>query len=141
MKSECVLKVIGTQINCDGEESVIELITEGAIYEKNGNCYIVYEESKVSGLEGSTTSIKIEKDSKIFMKRFGTLAAQFTFEEGKSYETNYMTAYGDFNMNVSTNYLSVNINKEEVKGSIEIEYDLNISGQSETTNKLQIQII
>lgn len=141
MKSECMLKVVGTQVDCDGEESIIELVTEGSIYEKNGSYYIVYEESELSGLEGSTTSLKVEENKKISMNRFGSLAAKFTFEEGKSYGTNYMTAYGSLDMDVSTNYLKIDINKEEVKGSIEIDYDLNITGQSATSNKLKIQII
>jgi len=141
MKATRMIRVIGIQQNSEGEESTIELTTEGSFYEKNGSYYIIYDESEISGMEGATTRVKIENDKKVSMKRFGTAAADLTFEEGREYETNYMTAYGDFSMNVTTNILDIEINGETGKGKIEVDYDLKILGGVKTSNKLKIQLM
>ncbi|MBU5676098.1 DUF1934 domain-containing protein [Alkaliphilus sp. MSJ-5] len=141
MKSTRMIRVIGIQQNSDGEESTIELTTEGSVYEKNGSYYILYDESEISGMEGSTTRIKIENNKKVSMKRSGASAVDFIFEQGKKYESNYMTAYGDFTMKVTTNVLDVEISEETGKGKIDIDYDLKILGGVRTSNKLQIQLM
>jgi len=141
MKATRMIRVIGIQQNSEGEESTIELTTEGSFYEKNGSYYIIYDESEISGMEGATTRVKIEENKKVSMKRFGTAAADLTFEQGKEHETNYMTAYGDFSMNVTTNTLNVKINGETGKGKIDVDYDLKISGGVKTSNKLKIQLM
>ncbi|QUH19695.1 DUF1934 domain-containing protein [Alkaliphilus sp. B6464] len=141
MKSTRMIRVIGIQQNSDGEESTIELTTEGSFYKKNGSYYILYDESEISGMEGSTTRIKIENNNKVSMKRSGASAVDFIFEQGKKYESNYMTAYGDFTMKVTTNVLDVEISEETGKGKIDIDYDLKILGGVRTSNKLQIQLM
>ena len=47
MKSEVKVKVIGSQKDSTGEEQRIELVTEGKYIKKNGNIYVVYEESEI----------------------------------------------------------------------------------------------
>lgn len=141
MKVIRMIRVIGTQQNSEGEESTIELFTEGAFYIKNGNYYIVYDESEISGMDGSTTSLKIEDKKRVSMKRFGTSATNFDFEKDKKYETSYMTAYGDLTINIVTNVLDIEIDEETGKGNIEIAYDLDILGDIKTSNKLKIQLM
>lgn len=141
MKATRMIKVVGIQQNSDGEESTIELTTEGSFYEKNGSYYILYDESEISGMEGATTRVKIQDNKKVSMKRFGTSSADLTFEEGKKYETNYMTAFGNFTMDITTNTLCMEIDGEVGKGKIEVDYDLKILGGIETSNKLKIELI
>lgn len=141
MKTIRMIKVVGTQEHEDGEESTIELFTEGAFYIKNGSCYIVYDESEISGMDGSITSLKIENDSKVSMRRFGTSTTNFNFEKNKHYQTSYMTAYGDLTVNIITNDLNVEIDKNTGKGNIEIDYDLSITGDVKKSNKLKIQLM
>lgn len=141
MKVTRMIKVIGVQQNADGEESTIELTTEGSFYEKNGNYYIIYDESEISGMEGATTRIKVEDKKKVSMKRFGTSAADLIFEEGKKHESNYMTAFGSFTININTHILNIDISGETGKGKIEVDYDLRIMGDVRTSNKLKIQLM
>lgn len=141
MKQTKVIKVIGKQRNADGEENEIELTTEGVLYEKNNNIYVVYEETELSGMEGTTTSLKIESENRVSINRFGTTKNQFVFEEGERYQTLYHTMYGNLPMEVFTNFLSVDLN-EENKGTIEIRYDLNVDNAMESImNKIKIEII
>lgn len=141
MKAKRIVRVTGVQQNAEGEKSTIELFTEGVFYIKNGNYYIVYEESEVSGMEGATTSLKIEDNKKISMKRFGTSTTNFDFEKNKHFEASYMTMYGDLTINIITNTLNIEIDGDTGKGNIEIDYDLRILGDIKTSNKLKIQLM
>ncbi|QIB27725.1 DUF1934 domain-containing protein [Caloranaerobacter azorensis] len=135
---DVVLKIKGIQKNLDGEDNTIELITEGKFYKKNGAYYLVYEESEISGMEGSTTTLRIQ-DDKILMKRFGTSNSKLIFEKNKRHKTSYHTQFGDFDMEVMTNKIEVDIS-DLGKGSIKLSYRLVISNAVESNNQLTIDI-
>ena len=65
-----ILSIRGNQVNPDGEDNRIELITEGRLYKKGNAYYIEYEESAISGLEGTKTLIMVE-DRRISLERTG----------------------------------------------------------------------
>ncbi|MGV8145449.1 MAG: DUF1934 domain-containing protein [Alkaliphilus sp.] len=138
MKKEIMIKVVGTQKNIEGEENTIELITEGTIYTKNNNIYIVYKESEISGMEGTTTSLKIEDGRRVTMKRYGQTTSSLVFEKDRSNKSDYSTAYGNFEIEIMTNFLDVEINEEKRKNKIEIKYHLVIPGFTESENRLLV---
>jgi len=131
-----MIKVMGTQRDLKGEENIIELTTEGKVYEKNNHIYIVYEETEISGMEGATTTLKIEGDNKVSMKRYGAADSQIVFEEGKRFTSQYKTMFGDFRMDVKTSALKMDLSPENQRGKIEIAYDVVISGLTETKIRL-----
>lgn len=133
------VSIKGTQVDVDGEKNIIEFITEGKFYIKNDSYYIVYDESELSGMEGSTTTLKI-KGNIVSMKRFGSNNSKLIFEKGKKHKTEYETMYGIMEMEVSTNNMEVKL-LEEGKGTIDLSYKMNISGMVESYNTLSIQII
>lgn len=134
-----MLKIKGKQINTEGEENIIELITEGKLYTKNGSYYLVYDETEISGMEGSTTTLKIQ-GHKISMKRFGNNSSSLIFEKGQKHRTEYMTAYGDMSLEVMTENVDVNIS-ETGKGNIDLLYKLNLSDNMTSNNHLTIDIM
>lgn len=138
MKEKILIRIKGTQKDKSGEENQIELTTEGTIYDKGDNTYIVYEESEISGMEGTTTTLKIEKDSKISMKRFGTNESSMIFEKGKRSNSIYHTSFGDFEMKIFTNKVDICLTEDKRSGKIDIGYDLVITGMVESTNQLNI---
>lgn len=133
------VSIKGTQVDVDGEKNIIEFITEGKFYIKNDSYYIVYDESELSGMEGSTTTLKI-KDNIVSMKRFGSNNSKLIFEKGIKHKTEYETMYGIMDMEVATNNMEVKL-LEEGKGTIDLSYKMNISGMVESYNTLSIQII
>lgn len=135
-----MLKIKGKQTNIEGEENIIELITEGKLYNKNGSYYLVYDETEISGMEGSTTTLKIQ-GQKISMKRFGNNSSNLIFEKGQRHRTEYMTAYGDMTLEVMTDKINVNISSETGKGNIDLLYRLNLSDNMESNNHLTIDIM
>ena len=134
-----MLKIEGIQKCSDGEENVIELITEGKLYEKENAVYLVYEETELSGMEGCTTTVKLVKD-KISMKRFGSSNSEMVFEKGKRYVANYNTPYGNFDMEVLTMDMEYNIN-DASRGNVHIKYHVSLQGLVESSNTLNIRIM
>ena len=60
MKRNAVLSIRGRQTYADQEPEVIELVTEGTMEFRNGGWDISYEESALTGLEGVTTTFRVE---------------------------------------------------------------------------------
>jgi len=136
-----MIRILGTQRSPDGEENEIELVTEGKRYEKSGATYIVYDETTLSGMEGSTTTLKIEGTERVSMKRFGSAASLLVFERGKRHRGDYHTPYGQFRMEIKTNELKIDIAPTQRTGSIKIAYDMYIVGLAETSNVLTITLL
>ncbi|WP_130805572.1 DUF1934 domain-containing protein [Senegalia massiliensis] len=134
---DVLVKLKGTQETEDGEKNKIELVTEGKFYEKNDSYYLLYDESEISGLENSTTSLKIKQDE-ISMKRFGDNNSKMEFKKNYKYTTLYSTIYGNLDMEVSTQKIQVDI--KEGKGKISLKYKLLISNNIESLNTLDITI-
>lgn len=135
---EVTLTIKGNQTNVEGDKNNIEIITEGKFYKKNDIYYIVYDESEITGMEGSTTTLKIER-KKISMKRFGNNKSSLIFEKGIKHSSEYQTAYGNMPIDVVTTKADVEID-ESGEGKINLAYRLDISGMVESSNKLFIDM-
>ncbi|WP_026893561.1 DUF1934 domain-containing protein [Clostridiisalibacter paucivorans] len=136
---EVRIKIKGKQTDENGKEDIIELLTEGKFYKKRDIYYIVYEETEISGMEGTTTTLKIEGD-KVSMKRFGSNTSDMVFEKGKRFNTYYMTPYGNLDMEILTNKMAIDIS-DTGKGNIELGYRVNISNSIESNNELLINVM
>ena len=134
-----MLKIEGVQLSADGEENIIEFMTEGKIYEKEKGMYIVYKESEICGMDGCTTTLKLF-EGKITMKRFGTANSEMIFEKGKKHKSNYSTPYGAFDMVIVTKKLLYGIT-DQTKGSVYIEYAMDLQGMIQSKNALNISIM
>lgn len=141
---DIMLKIIGKQLfGLSEEEEQLEFMTEGKFYEKDDSIYLVYDESEFSGMEGCKTSLKITGD-KIQMRRYGEsvpLDTEIQFEKGKRFIGYYDTPFGAVEMEVLTNDVVNNINKADVKGTLNIDYHISLRGLSEGRNRLDIEII
>lgn len=139
-----MLKIVGKQLfGLSEEEEQLEFMTEGKFYEKDDSIYLSYDESEFSGMEGCTTSLKITGD-KIQMRRFGhsvPLDTEIQFEKGKRFTGYYDTPFGAVEMEVLTNDIVNNINKDAAKGTLNIDYHISLRGLSEGRNRLDIEII
>ena len=127
---DIMLKIVGTQ-NVDNDTDTIEFMTEGRIYQKGDATYIVYEESKFSGLEGCKTTVKVSGDK---------VDTQIEFEKGKRFEGYYQTPFGPVEMEVTTNSLTNNLSFEK-GGRLNIDYNIALVGLSEGRSVLDIEIM
>lgn len=139
MNEKVMLKIKTRQIDSKGETDDMELITEGKYYKKNDAIYIVYEESEISGMVGTTTTLKVLKNC-VIMKRFGKTNSELVFEKGKRCKTKYKTIYGDLSMETLTKSVDINLNNDSKDIDININYDINISGLFQGKNIISIKV-
>ena len=123
MKNNVVLSIRGRQTYADQEPEVIELVTEGTMVFRNGGWDISYEESALTGLEGVTTTFRVEP-GKVILTRTGKLQSQMIFEEGVPHDTLYQMAFGTLLMTVKATFVFFDI--VEDGGTIDLSYDLDI---------------
>lgn len=140
---DIMLKIVGRQVTNDGtgdaEEQVMEFVTEGQLYQRNGSTYLMYKETELSGIEGCTTSLKISGDT-VRMKRFGQVLPLDTvmeFKKGKRYEGYYETPYGAVEMEILTN----NVENRLEEGILDIDYAISLKGLTEARSRLNITIL
>ena len=123
MKRNAVLSIRGRQTYADQEPEVIELVTEGTMEFRNGGWDISYEESALTGLEGVTTTFRVEL-GKVLLTRTGKLQSQMVFEEGVPHDTLYQMSFGTLMMTVKATFVFFDI--VEDGGTIDLSYNLDI---------------
>ena len=123
MKRNAVLSIRGRQTYADQEPEIIELVTEGTMEFRNGGWDISYEESALTGLEGVTTTFRVEP-GKVLLTRTGKLQSQMVFEEGVPHDTLYQMSFGTLMMTVKATFVFFDI--VEDGGTIDLSYNLDI---------------
>ena len=93
MKIPVVLSIRGRQSYLDQDPEVIELVTEGVLESHDGGWDLSYEESDLTGLQGVTTTFRIEP-GKIVLSRTGKLNSQMVFQEGVTHDSLYQMEFG-----------------------------------------------
>lgn len=131
-------KVLVSVISNNDMEDKIEVITPGVL-EKDGDAIkVAYEETKISGMEGTTTSIIINKDDFI-LERVGTTNTRMEFKKDTGTIAMYNTPYGILDMSIFTNEILLNVD-EEKGGKIKAKYDMSIGGQNPIKTNIEINI-
>jgi uncharacterized beta-barrel protein YwiB (DUF1934 family) len=138
-----MLKIIGKQISLNGDDEMMEFITEGRYHEEDEAVLLLYDESDLSGMEGCTTRLKIT-DGKVKMERFGSaigLDTAIEFEQGRRFKGYYETPFGSIEMEVLTNSVVNKIKRECAKGYLDIDYNVSLKGLTENRSHLKIEIL
>ena len=98
---EIILSIRGQQRYEDQEAEVIELVTEGTMDFRDGGWDISYQESALTGLEGVTTTFRVEQ-GKVTLSRTGKLRSQMVFQQGVVHESLYQTEFGALMLSVKS---------------------------------------
>ncbi len=133
-----VVTVLGVQRDIDGEENAIELVTVGRYYRKNNVDYITYQESEITGMEGTATMLKIYDDH-VILSRTGSVEHKQEFRLGECCKSTYVTAYGRIEMSIMTSKLTVSFGSQDnTVDRIDIGYELELDGHWQSANTLSI---
>ena len=128
----------GMQSYEDTDDETIELVTEGRLEEDGGDGYTLsYQESELTGLEGTLTTFQIEKD-RITLLRVGEVNSQMVFEEGRRHLSMYNTPFGALSIGISTRRMRSEFRQDG--GEIEIDYAIEIDHAMAGQNLFQINI-
>ena len=123
MKQTVVLSIQGRQQYPEQEPEVIELVTEGTMEFRSGGWDISYEESALTGLEGVTTTFRVEP-VKVILTRTGALKSQMIFEQGVPHDSLYQMPFGALMLTVKATSVFYDIVPDG--GVIDISYLINI---------------
>lgn len=120
-------------------EGPIEMFSEGELYITPERVIIAYDESELTGMEGSHTQVRFERNAPelITMMRSGSVNTILVFEEGKRHICTYQTPYMPFEICVFTK--SVNNNLLE-NGVIDLDYIVEIRGAQAERTQFKIEI-
>ena len=106
-----------------GEVSTVELMTEGEYEFSPEKAELIYHESSITGMDGTTTTFTVEPDT-VILTRVGTVTSQMLFRRGEKHMFLYQTPYGSATMGIYTRRLDADI--DENRGHVEIEYALDV---------------
>ena len=122
------------------EPDEIEISTVGKKRLTDSRFEIYYDESEVTGMEGSVTSVSFDKSDKgiVTMLREGSVSTALVFEAGRRHHCLYKTPYMPFEVCVNT--LSVD-NRLEEDGELFIDYIIEIRGAKAERTKFEMKII
>ncbi|WP_392486200.1 DUF1934 domain-containing protein [Haloimpatiens sp. FM7315] len=119
------------------EEDKIEVVTPGKFYKKENAYYAVYDETEISGMSGTTTTLKISKE-KFSLIRMGSTSTNMNFKKDLVDVIMYNTPYGMLQLQVETNDLKIKM--DDKGGSVIVDYNLGSVGDAPQNTLLEINI-
>ena len=119
------------------KDEVIEVVTPGKFHLGESEFKAVYEESEISGMDGTTTTLVI-KDDVLVLEREGSTSTRMESKKGEDVISLYNTPYGMMNINISTKELDIDM--DEDGGVIYTKYVLGLEGQPGITTELKVKI-
>ena len=126
MKKNVILSLRSEQRSADGEKDVTELTAEGTLTAADWGWQLDYEESALTGMEGTHTTVRVRPGS-VTLLRTGTFRSRMRFEVGKKHAAPYETPYGALTMAVAAYTLRAELTEDG--GTLEIGYAMEIEQQ------------
>lgn len=132
MDKNVIISVKGTQAAEDQDVNIMELVTEGKYYKLDDAYYVTYDESEVTGMNGTTTTLKV-MDGVVTLIRVGSVNSHFVFQQGQKHVSYYDTEHGAFTISVLANEVNVKIddNGGEISVGYQLEIDNNNTGEND----------
>lgn len=137
MDKNVIISVKGVQSSEDHDESVLELVTEGKYYKEDGAYCVTYKESEVTGMEGTTTTLRI-CDGIVTLMRTGSVNSHFVFQQGQKHVSYYDTEHGAFTIGVYASAVDIRMNDDG--GEIRVGYQLEIDNSRSSENDFFMSI-
>ena len=137
MKQAVVLSLRGTQTYEGQEPDVIELVTEGTMEFRDGGWNISYEETQLTGLEGVSTTFRVEPGT-VILERTGNLRSRMVFQKDVPHDSLYQMSFGTLMITVCAKYLFFDI--VEDGGVIDLLYSIDIENNAAGTVDYHLDI-
>lgn len=134
MDKKALISITSVQ---DIEDEAIEVVTPGRFYLEDDKFIVIYKETKISGMDGTTTKIIIHSN-KVILNREGSTTANMEFEKSLQHVSMYKTPYGLLDMVIKTNDLYIDV--DENGGEIKIKYTITVEGNNPIITNLKIGI-
>ena len=136
-KLPVLLSIRGEQYFDDIDPDATELMTEGTMEVTGDGIVLSYEESELTGMEGTTTTFEV-KGPRVTLIRSGAVNSQMVFEEGRQHTSLYETPFGELSVDIQTSELKHNL--AERGGLMEIKYSIAVEHTVTGRNCFKIRV-
>ena len=136
-KLPVLLTIRGEQYFDDIDPDSTELMTEGVMEVLENGFRITYEESELTGMEGTTTTFDVQ-GRRVILSRTGKVNSQMVFEEGKQHTSMYETPFGELAVDIQTSTLRHTLS--ERGGLMEIRYSIAVEHTVTGRNCFKIRV-
>ena len=121
----------------DQEDNTMLFDTAGYYFFDDGIGVLSYQESELTGLEGTRTSVMVMPDQ-VVVDRDGMLTGRMIFREGMRDSFPYHTPYGQMMLGIDTRRIRHNF--DENGGDVEIDYVTDLAHTCVSRNKFRISV-
>ena len=132
-----LLTVRGEQYFDGFEPDATELLTDAELRPTPEGLLISYEESSLTGMEGTTTTFEV-KGPQVILTRTGSVNSQMIFEEGQQHTSLYETPFGELSVDIQTSRLRHTLT--ERGGLLEIRYSIAVDHTATGRNVFKIRV-
>lgn len=138
MDKKIILSINSVQsYDIRGDKDAINLVTEAYLGVEDDVFYIEYEESELTGLDGTKTYVEIGKNY-VSVIRNGTVNTNMLFMKNRRTSTMYNTQYGSLTVDVFTT--EMNIDMTINGGTVLVDYLIDINGAENSKNSFKLKI-
>ena len=137
MTEPVIISVEGTQKFIGEEKQTVQIVTDGTMKTEGDTVYLSYEESEMTGMEGTTTTFAVKPDQ-VVLRRTGAVESEMVFEKGKKNVSLYNMGFGAMTIGIKARRLKNELGPEG--GRLEISYGIEIEQQIQGLNSFIIDV-
>ena len=137
MEKEVVISIKGMQQYEGALPDAVELVTAGRLARDGTGYTLSYQESELTGLDGTLTTIQVDGEQ-VTLMRVGEFNSQLVFQEGRRHLSVYNTPYGAMSVGVHTRHLLAELSDRG--GDIEVDYFIEIDHALAGRNVFRISV-
>ena len=137
MEENVIISIRGSQLYEGQAPDVTELVTGGTLRREKEGYTIAYQETELTGLEGTTTKLRIE-GPKVTLLRQGSVNSQMVFEVGRKHLSMYETPDGALAVGIETRRMKNTV--DEAGGELEIDYAIEIDNLLAGKSQFQLNV-
>jgi uncharacterized beta-barrel protein YwiB (DUF1934 family) len=126
MTKDVLLSIRGLQMGERDREDVVETISPGQYYFRNGKHFFLYEEVTEGSKNTTKNMLKVTDDYMELTKK-GEVNVHMIFEKNKKNVTYYYTPFGSMLMGIDA--YRVDISEQEDEIEVEVEYSLELNNE------------
>lgn len=136
-EKQIILFVRGEQTYDSVAPEVTELATEGVMTLDGEEISLAYEETELTGMQGTTTRFTVRGDT-VVLERTGMIQSRMEFRQGERSSSLYETPWGTMVVDIATTKLAHRLT--ERGGVMEILFTIAINHQVTGENRFKIRV-
>ena len=137
MEKQIILFVRGEQTYDSVSPEVTELATEGLMTIEGEEVTLTYQESEITGMEGTTTRFTVRGDT-VVLERTGMIVSRMEFKQGERSSSFYETPWGTMAVDIATTKLAHRLT--ERGGVMEIAFTIAVNHQVTGENRFKVRV-